>query len=563
MKESNNLNEIEKGNYVVYKHTSPSGKVYIGITCQNPPEKRWMNGRGYKYNEYFSRAISKYSWQNFLHEILIENLTQQEAEQKEIELIAYYKSADRNFGYNLDLGGTGAGKVSEETKRKMSEAGKGKNVVPVVQYSRSGEFIEKYNSIIEAADKNGLFYSAISACCRNIAKTAGDCIWRYEGEPLTKEYIEWCNSNAQDERKMPIKQYTMNGEFVKEYESAEYAYRVYGFNASSIRQCCKYSRRSSDGFIWQYSDVELTEEYIQWCNSGLSDRFVPVAQYGLAGEFIKEFDSMTLASESTGISVQGISNCCNNINKTYGNYIWRYASEELTQEHIDWCNAPRESMGVLQYSKDGALVAEWDNADNAELMLGIDAHCIRACCRRHYKTIAGYIWRYETDGLTDEDIRWCNEWKNPKLHKAVDQYTKDGEFIQTHESRTEASLKTGADKSAIGRCCEDKQRTSMGYIWRHHGEELTEEHLAWCNGTGKEEMRTPIIQYSLDGIFIKRFDSTTMIKKELGFDNSAIIRCCKGEQEQSYNFIWRYASDIQDPTAPLFHTTSPTLSEMA
>lgn len=560
MKKDNN----EERNYVVYKHTSPSGKVYIGITCQNPPEKRWMNGRGYKYNEYFSRAISKYSWQNFLHEILIENLTQQEAEQKEIELIAYYKSADRNFGYNLDLGGTGAGKVSEETKRKMSEFGKGKNVVPVIQYSRSGEFIAKYNSIVEAADKNGLFYSAISACCRNIVKTAGDYIWRYEGDQLTKEHIEWCNANAQDEKKMPIKQYTMNGEFVKEYESAEYVYRMYGFNAPSIRQCCKYSRRSSDGFIWQYSDVELTEEYIQWCNNGLRDRFVPVTQYTLGGELIKEFDSMTLASESTGISVQGISNCCNNINKTSGGFIWRYSSEELTKEHIEWCNAPiRESKGVLQYSKDGNFVAAWDNADNAEFILGIDAHCIRACCRRHYKTIAGYIWRYENDALTDEDIKWCNEIRYYNPSKAVDQYSKNGEFIQTYESRKEASLKTGADISAIGRCCDDKQKTSMGYIWRPHGVDLTNEHLIWCNSTGKEGMRIPIIQYSLDGIFVKEFDSTIEIKKELGYDNSAIIKCCKGDQQSSYGFIWRYASDIQDPYASLFPTASTTLSETA
>lgn len=558
------MEKSKERNYVVYMHTSPSGKRYIGITCQNPPEKRWMSGRGYKYNEYFSRAISKYSWQNFLHEILIENLTQQEAEQKEIELIAYYKSADRNFGYNLDLGGTGAGKVSEETKRKMSEAGKGKNVVPVIQYSRSGEFIKKYNSIVEAADENGLFYSAISACCRDVSKTAGDCIWRYENEPLTKEHIEWCNSNAQDEKKMPIKQYEMNGQFIKEYESAEYASRVCGFNAPSIRQCCKYNRRSSNGFIWQYSDVDLTEEYVQWCNSGLSDRLVPVTQYTLSGELVKEFDSMTLASEFTGISIQGISNCCNDINKTSGNFIWRYSSEELTKEHIEWCNAPpRESMSVLQYSKNGILVAKWDKADNAEVTLGIDAHCIRACCRKHYKTIAGYIWRYEGEPLTQEDIDWCNERSNPKLHKAVDQYTKSGEFITTYESRTEAELKTGADKSAIGRCCNDKQRTSMGYIWRHHGVELTEEHLTWCNSTGKEGMRTAIIQYSLNGIFVKLWNSSTTINRELGFDNSAIIRCCKGEQEQSYGFIWRYASDIADPTAPLFPTPTPTLSETA
>lgn len=29
--------------YTVYKHTTPSGKVYIGITGQKP-ERRWQNG---------------------------------------------------------------------------------------------------------------------------------------------------------------------------------------------------------------------------------------------------------------------------------------------------------------------------------------------------------------------------------------------------------------------------------------------------------------------------------------------------------------------------------------
>ena len=33
----------ERGEYVVYKYTSPSGKSYIGIT-QQELEKRWKNG---------------------------------------------------------------------------------------------------------------------------------------------------------------------------------------------------------------------------------------------------------------------------------------------------------------------------------------------------------------------------------------------------------------------------------------------------------------------------------------------------------------------------------------
>lgn len=44
--------------YKVYKHTTPSNKVYIGITSQTI-SKRWQNGRGYITNEYFYRAIKK------------------------------------------------------------------------------------------------------------------------------------------------------------------------------------------------------------------------------------------------------------------------------------------------------------------------------------------------------------------------------------------------------------------------------------------------------------------------------------------------------------------------
>lgn len=118
-------------NYTVYKHTSPSGKVYIGITRQDP-EARWKGGHGYlhknKYGTYgqpgIANAIIKYGWDNFTHEILFTGLSKKEAEEKEIELIAKYKSYDDRFGYNIEFGGHAVGRKSEETKRRMSEAKK-------------------------------------------------------------------------------------------------------------------------------------------------------------------------------------------------------------------------------------------------------------------------------------------------------------------------------------------------------------------------------------------------------------------------------------------------------
>lgn len=92
--------------YSVYMHTCPNGKVYIGITSINPL-KRWKNGQGYYKNDHFFKAIKNYGWDNIKHEILFVNLTEEEACQKEIELIASYNSNNPNYGYNNTIGGKG------------------------------------------------------------------------------------------------------------------------------------------------------------------------------------------------------------------------------------------------------------------------------------------------------------------------------------------------------------------------------------------------------------------------------------------------------------------------
>lgn len=108
--------------YTVYQHKNKiNGKVYIGITMQEP-EKRWgVNGCNYKSSPHFYSAIQKHGWDNFEHNILFTNLTKEEACLKEQELIKQFNSMDRNFGYNSTSGGE-ACVVNEETRQKISQA---------------------------------------------------------------------------------------------------------------------------------------------------------------------------------------------------------------------------------------------------------------------------------------------------------------------------------------------------------------------------------------------------------------------------------------------------------
>ena len=110
--------------YTVYKHTSPSGKVYIGITSVEV-KRRWQNGTNYKNSPHFYKAILKYGWENISHDILYTNLNKEEAEEKEIELIKEYKSNIHEYGYNTESGGNSKGKASKETREKMSKSKKG------------------------------------------------------------------------------------------------------------------------------------------------------------------------------------------------------------------------------------------------------------------------------------------------------------------------------------------------------------------------------------------------------------------------------------------------------
>lgn len=94
------------------------GRKYIGITCQKP-EKRWRNGKGYKHSACFWNAIQKYNWDNFRHEILFENLTKEQACNKEKALIKLFNTMDHNYGFNLTQGGEHY-EITEEVRKKIS-----------------------------------------------------------------------------------------------------------------------------------------------------------------------------------------------------------------------------------------------------------------------------------------------------------------------------------------------------------------------------------------------------------------------------------------------------------
>ena len=112
--------------FTLYVHITPANKLYIGITSQTVNE-RWENGKGYSGSPHFYSAIQKYGWDNIKHIVLLENLSKEVACECEKYLIAKYKTTNREYGYNISLGGDvtqlGLKRTPEQIKR-LSDAHK-------------------------------------------------------------------------------------------------------------------------------------------------------------------------------------------------------------------------------------------------------------------------------------------------------------------------------------------------------------------------------------------------------------------------------------------------------
>ena len=119
--------EVYNGPYKVYCHINKiNGKKYVGIT-RTSVEKRWHNGLGYKLQPKFYRAIKKYGWNNFYHEIIASNLTEDEA--KNFEILLIDKLDCIKNGYNVSRGGDSGNCVvyTKEMRKQISKRTKGKN----------------------------------------------------------------------------------------------------------------------------------------------------------------------------------------------------------------------------------------------------------------------------------------------------------------------------------------------------------------------------------------------------------------------------------------------------
>ena len=160
---------------IIYKITSPSGKVYVGQTVRSFEKRMREHKQTYSSCTALKSAIDKYKDQ-MKYEIIEEDVSQEQLDEREIYWIKELNSLAPN-GYNLESGGHYERKYSQEAKDNM------RNAVNKVK-------IEK-NGYLGSVEQDGnLFYPRAQNNLNRTFLSNGGFLTKEECIEVLKEYTK-------------------------------------------------------------------------------------------------------------------------------------------------------------------------------------------------------------------------------------------------------------------------------------------------------------------------------------------------------------------------------------
>lgn len=265
-------------------------KKYVGLTTTSLVERMSNHKANSKRhpNLPLYRAFNKYGIENFSIEVL-EEVDNSMLSEREIYWIAKLDTFNSQNGYNATLGGEGGHRIYTEEDMKR-----------IISLWESGMTISDINA------ETGIGIRTITTAVCDLPNF----------KERTQEMITERIRKARGRR---VKQYSLSGELIKEYETQTDAQKELGLPTSTqIAACCQNKNRTCHGFLWRYEDDDPPQK------NSLYGKRKKVDQYDADMNYIATYSTITEASQAINGSPGGISDSCRHTTWKSKGYFWRY-----------------------------------------------------------------------------------------------------------------------------------------------------------------------------------------------------------------------------------------------
>lgn len=297
-----------------------NGKLYFGVHRTNPNIFDGYIGCGImnqstaRENYPLHKAVRKYGYENFRRttiKVFPDTEEGKKAAYKLEEIIVNTTLLKSKYIYNNITGGISGAHLNEYKT--------------IYMYDLKGEYLRSFKGAKEAAmylgQKLGLedIYTASKSIrnnCLEISKSSYGYYFSYR-----KEFNYYNN-----ERLRKVAQYTLNGKFLRTWDSISEAERY--FKISTIWQACS-KKCASSGYQWRFyngdnSDIE------KLISVKTKNNILPILMYDKEGNFIKEFDSInSCIKEYPELSSSQINRVIRKVIKSHKGFVFKYKDEDI------------------------------------------------------------------------------------------------------------------------------------------------------------------------------------------------------------------------------------------
>lgn len=315
-------------------------KIYIGVhKTLNPDEFDFYIGNGCYTNRpstyehpktKFQFALKKYGASNFIRNTIAIFNKEEDAYELESEIVnkEFIKRSDV---YNTALGGLGGDLMQTALK--------------TYKYDSKGNYIQEYNSILEASKLENISFRSIWNAIKEKCKCHNYYWTNIKYDKLNLDLMK----SYKDTRKIPVFQYSKDGQFDCYYESIHNAARVLNINHNNISLAIKLGTICNN----KYFTCVYSPEYSKAISKQITQ--CEIHQYSLDGEYIASYKNMQEAKNKLGIK----SNIYHAIKlgRTCGNYQWSFK----LLDSIDPIKTPKtgKARRIGKYDKDWNLIEEY------------------------------------------------------------------------------------------------------------------------------------------------------------------------------------------------------------
>jgi len=354
----------------IYKITNPKGRIYIGQSID--VKQRWRCYERYTYNcknqvKLFN-SLMKYGYGKHLLEVIVE-CGEGELDVLENKWKLHFDSVEK--GLNHCYWDCASMKGRKHTKASINK-------------------IIKSHTGSKRSEETRLKMS-LNSGVKGIPRTEKQKKSTSQANMGKIRDLEFCLK-----RRKEVIQYSLNGDFIKEWGSileAEERLKIKGISSN-----CRGNSRMAGKYQWVYKFNNYPLRIKEYKNP----TSLPIIQYSLEGDFVKEWSS--IHSSIKFFNGGGIQGCLLGKQLTSCGFLWKYKTKNyllkippFKREKIERNKnfIGKISKPITQLTKSGEFISHFPSMKLAEKETGVSAYNISGCVRNKQKTAGGYIWEYQ------------------------------------------------------------------------------------------------------------------------------------------------------------------------